>query len=94
MILLAVLTACVSCKTPSQPESPRDEVLPIITGLIPELPELPDWPDLDWQYIDGWYCVSEADADRILDYWENQIPSYLYQLELYQKKLAVIVTAI
>lgn len=93
VILLSVLIVLTACKT-TEPETPKEEVKPIIVGMIPELPELPDWPKLEWHYIDGWYCIDEADADQLLDYWENQIPNYLYELEQYQKKLAVVITAL
>ena len=91
VILLAVLTVCASCKTPEQtPDQDRREIL---AALLPEMPVLPEWPDLDWQYIDGWYCLSESGVDRVLDYWENKIPNYKFELEKYQKKLTVIITA-
>ena len=89
---LVVLTVCAGCKhTESTPLEDRHEIL---LGLMPDMPTLPEWPKLDWQYIDGWYCLSEADVDRVLDYWENQIPAYKYELEKYQKKMTVIITAL
>ena len=92
-ILLLVLIVSTACRT-SKAETPEDEVKPIIVGFIPDLPELPKWPDLDWHYIDGWYCIDEADADQLLNYWENLIPNYLFEIEQYQKKLAVVITAL
>lgn len=94
VIPLLALTVSTGCRTPGSQETPKEEVKPIIVGMIPDLPELPDWPDLEWHYIDGWYCIDEADADQLLDYWENLIPEYLWEIEQYKKKLAVVITAI
>lgn len=58
--------------------------------MLPEVPELPAWPDLDWQYQDGRYSLTEADVDKVLDYWENKIPQYQYEIELFKEKLAIV----
>lgn len=58
--------------------------------MLPEVPELPEWPDLDWQYQDGHYSLSEADVDKVLDYWENKIPQYQYEIKLFKEKLAIV----
>lgn len=87
-MLLLALTVFPSCRTQYAP--PAVDASPALKELIPELPELPAWPDLNWQYEDGRYSLSEAEVDKILDYWENQIPMYQYQIKLFKDKLAVV----
>lgn len=55
---------------------------------------MPAWPQLQWEFRDGYYCLTESDIDKVLDYWENQIPEYRYEMELYQKKLQIILDAL
>jgi len=62
--------------------------------LIPEIPELPAWPALSWEYQDGRYSLSEADVDKLLDYRENKIPQYQYEMVLFRDKLAVVLDVI
>ena len=85
---LLVLTVLTGCKTAeAQPAISNSQV---IKELVPDLPELPAWPKLQWEYSDGRYSLSEADVDKVLDYWENKIPLYQYQMEIYKKELTVI----
>lgn len=58
--------------------------------MAPEIPELPAWPQLAWTYRDGLYCLTEEDVDKILDYRENKIPAYLYEMEIYKAKIEMI----
>ena len=60
--------------------------------MLPELPDLPEWPKLNWIYRDGYYCLSESDVDQILDYCENSLPLYRFQIDLYKKELGVIIS--
>ena len=84
-VILAALTGCKSTETEAQVDTSD-----IIKKMAPELPELPPWPHLEWAYQDRRYSISEADADKILDYWENQVPAYLHELEVYREKLDVV----
>lgn len=58
--------------------------------MVPELPELPKWPKLHWEFRDGFYCLDEADVDKVLDYWENRIPLYRSEIEIYKQKMKII----
>lgn len=58
--------------------------------MLPPLPDLPGWPQLTWIYQDGLYCLNEADADKVLDYWENKIPEYLREISVYENKLEIV----
>jgi len=54
------------------------------------MPVLPGLPDLSWTFRDGMYCLAEADVDKLLNYGENEIPLYLYEMGLWKAKLDVI----
>lgn len=86
VILLLALTALTGCKS-TEPAVSNSQVL---KDMIPELPELPQWPELRWEYRDGYYCLDEADVDKVLNYWENRIPLYQSEIELFKRKLSIV----
>ena len=88
-----VLTALISC-TSTEPVTVETTKNEILVNLIPDLPELPAFPELHWTYNEGLYCISESDVDRLLDYAENKLPIYRYEMELYGKQLDVILEAL
>ena len=87
VIVTLVSAVSISCKTPVEAQV---ETSDIIREMAPEIPELPSWPQLTWIYKDGLYCLSEEDADKILDYWENKIPAYLLEMDVYKAKLKTV----
>ena len=89
MILPLAFLALTGCRAIyAEPEVSGS---PVIKELLPDLPELPAWPDLSWEYRDGRYSLSEADVDKLLDYRENKIPQYQAEIDLFKKRLTVIV---
>lgn len=56
------------------------------------MPDLPGLPSLTWEYRDGMYCLNEADVDKLLFYGENEIPSYIYKMDLWKSKLDIILS--
>lgn len=58
--------------------------------MVPELPVVPAFPVLHWSYSNGLYSIEEDDVDRLLDYGENRIPRFRWELEQYQKKLETV----
>jgi len=62
--------------------------------MVPELPEIPAWPVLHWTYNDGFYCLSEADADKLLDYMENRMPLYIFEISRYEEELGAVIDAL
>ena len=63
--------------------------------MIPDLPELPPFPELQWMLEEnGRYSISEEDADRLLDYRDNELPLYRFRIEQYQRELGVIADSI
>lgn len=83
----------MGCGTTEIPdESPYEEIL---IGMIPDLPELPRFPELQWmQEESGRYSISEDDADRLLDYRDNELPLYLFEIERYQREMRIIAESI
>lgn len=62
--------------------------------MVPQLPVLPKFPKLTWSYQNGLYCLSETDADRLLDYKENSIPLYEFQIQQYREQLKTVLDGI
>lgn len=87
---LLVLTASTGCRTVAGTDSAYREIL---VSMAPELPNLPVWPEVSWSFKDGLYCLSEEDVDKVLDYLENSIPTYLFELERYRYELDSVLDA-
>jgi len=49
---------------------------------------------LKWTYEGGKYCISEEDADKLLDYGENQLPLYEFKLQQYTETVNIIIEAL
>lgn len=62
--------------------------------MVPIMPEVPSMPQLEWIYWDGFYCLDERNADILLDYGENTLPHFRWELEQYQKKLETVLDAL
>lgn len=90
-MLMSVLSVSTGCQTGSETSG---DYKSIVIGMVPELPKHPELPALSWEYKDGRYSISAEDADLFLDYGENQIPLYLYQMEVYKEKLDILLEAL
>lgn len=92
LLLLSVLAALTGCGTTEIPdESPYEEIL---IGMIPDLPEPPTFPELKWELEEnGRYSIQEEDADRLLDYRDNELPLYRFEIERYRRELGVVINA-
>ena len=63
--------------------------------MIPDLPEQPSFPELQWELEEnGRYSISEEDADRLLNYRDNELPLYRFRIEQYQRELETIKEAL
>ena len=91
LVLMSVLSVSTGCQTGSDTSG---EYKSVVIGMVPELPVLPELPALSWEYQDGRYSISAEDADLFLDYGENQIPLYLHEMEIYQKKMSILLEAL
>lgn len=93
MILLPALSVLISC-TATKAVAEDNTFNEILAGMFPDLPVLPNLPQLEWQFQDGRYSISEEDADKLLDYGENQIPLYRYEIKVYEASIEAIKEAL
>ena len=93
LALLSVLAASTGCETAEIPDkSPYGEIL---VGMIPDLPVLPSFPELHWELEEnGRYSISEEDADRLLDYRDDELPMYRFKIDRYQSELDTVSEAL
>lgn len=90
--MLLVLICSTGCRTARIDLADPDRVYrEQVAELVPELPELPEFPDLSWQFDQGRYSISESDVDRLLDYRDNQLAEYRFQVEIYADQLRIII---
>lgn len=88
-----VLTGSTGCRT-TEPQPVQDNTYTeVLLGMIPELPEVPAFPTLHWTYSDGLYSIDEEDVDKLLDYGENRLPRFRWELEQYERSLSVVLSA-
>ena len=90
MVVLLASTGCTSMPTKEANDPYRD----ILISMAPEVPNLPPFPELGWSYGDDLYCLSEEDADKLLNYGENTLPLFRYELNLYTRQLHIILEAL
>lgn len=88
-MLLLAFSVLISCTTT---EVPNDEnsYYAILVDMIPPLPSIQSSPELTWKFKDGRYSIDEADVDKLLDYGENKLPLYRYQMDVYKSSLESI----
>ena len=86
-----VLVALISCRTVTKTDSTYTEIL---ISEIPNHPVLPSWPCVTWKYEDGRYSLSEEDVDKVLNYLENEIPLYTFEVEQYEEQLQIVLDAL
>ena len=62
--------------------------------MAPEAPTIPVFPTLKWTYQNGLYCIAEADADKLLDYGENELQLFAHRYEQYLHQMRLILDAL
>ena len=91
--LLAVLIVSIGCtSTPTVEVS--DPYRQTLVSIAPEGPTIPAFPTLNWTYQNGLYCISETDADKLLDYGENELPLFAHRYEQYLRQIGLILDAL
>ena len=90
-ILIPVLLVSTGCLTATVSDG---QAVRILVSQIPDLPDIPQWPDVRWSYESGKYCLDEEDADRVLDYLENGVPLYRFEIGQYEEQLRIILDGI
>ena len=91
MTVLLVLTVLTACRTVQKSDAAYIEIL---VSEIPDHPVLPSWPSVTWEYQDGRYSLEEEDVDKVLNYLENEIPMYKFEVEQYQEQLEIVLDAL
>lgn len=89
--MFLVLLVSTACRTVQKSDAAYIEIL---ISEIPEHPVLPSWPLVTWEYLDGRYSLGEEDVDKVLNYLENEIPLYKYEVKQYQEQLDVVLDAL
>ena len=90
LLVLSVSTGCTTTEVSEEPDLFRDTLI----SMIPVLPVVPSLPQLDWHYTDGMYWLDETTVDRLLDYGENTLPNFRWQLEQYRRKLEIVLESL
>jgi len=65
-----------------------------LVSMAPEAPDIPAFPTLSWSYADGRYCITEEDADALLDYGENELPLFAHRYGQYVRQMHLILDAL
>lgn len=92
MIAFLVLLVSTGCRTAARSDS--DPFAQTLALMIPQLPEVPTWPEVTWIWSDGLYCLTEEDVDKVLDYLENQMPLYRFEMDQYEGATAAVIEAL
>ena len=83
--MLIDLTSCQTAQVKTD-----NTAIEILIAEIPEVPTLPSWPSVYWDYEDGKYYLTEEDIDKVLDYLENQIPLYQFEVTQFEEQLELV----
>lgn len=90
ILALIALTCCTTTEVIEDKTTFKETLL----SMIPDLPDVPTFPALNWTYQDGLYCLDETNVDKLLDYGENTLPRFRWELAQYHRKLNIILDAI
>ena len=83
---MIVSTGCTSVPTVEE----NDPYRQVLVSMAPEAPMIPAFPTLNWTYQNGLYCISETDADKLLDYGENELPLFAHRYSQYVRQIHLI----
>ncbi|NCC91347.1 MAG: hypothetical protein EOM01_13465 [Spirochaetia bacterium] len=72
----------------------NDPYRQVLVSMVPKAPTIPIFPPLKWTYQNGLYCISETDADKLLDYGENELPLFSHRYEQYLRRMDIILDAL
>lgn len=87
---MTVSTACTSVPTIPADDPYRG----VLVSMAPEAPTIPAFPELAWSYENGLYCITEEDADKLLDYGENGLPLFALRYDQYRRRMGLILDAL
>ena len=92
MLILVLSVLTTSCRSSEQIVEDASYQA-ALRNMVPALPDVPELPVLNWQYKDGLYCLSESDVDLFLDYKENTLPLFKWEMDQYRRKLETVLEA-
>ena len=70
------------------------KLAPTIANEIPTLPPIPSWPNVSWSYEDGKYSLNEEDVDKVLNYLENEMPLYEFEINRFEEEISIIINGL
>lgn len=85
LLLPSILTGCQSTKI----ELDRNFIKTQL-NLMPELPELPEFPSVRIEAVDGKQVMTSEDAVKIINYVENQLADYKWEIERYKENVSIV----
>ena len=72
----------------------EQEAKQILANEIPTLPSIPSWPNVSWFYEDGKYSLNESDVDKVLNYLENEMPLYEFEINRFEEEILIIINGL
>ncbi len=93
ILVLIVSTGCTSCESVGQ-DHVDETYREVLFGMLPDLPVVPSFPELHWQYEDGRYWIGESDVDRLLNYVENDMTRFKWELGVYSKSFEIVMSEV
>lgn len=93
VILLIGFPGLIGCTT-AQTVTSEDPYISILIDMVPDAPEVPEFPALEWSYSNNAYSITEDDADKLLDYGENELPLFRYQFDQFKRQVLLIFEAL
>ncbi|NBK26381.1 MAG: hypothetical protein EOM68_30775 [Spirochaetia bacterium] len=72
----------------------NDPYRQVLVSMAPKAPTIPTFPTLNWTYQNGRYCISETDADKLLDYGENELLLFTHHYDQYLRRMRLILDAL
>lgn len=90
VILLIVLIGLTSCTTTKETPKLSNNFNSILVHMMPSIPNFPIFPKLNWKYENNKYFLNESDVDKLLNYGENQIPLFEFEMNNYKEQIQII----
>lgn len=90
-IVLLALIVLIGCQTPIRSDNTAKQIL---VNEIPTLPSIPSWPNVSWFYEDGKYSLNESDVDKVLNYLENEMPLYEFEINRFEEDVLIIINGL
>ena len=95
VMMESVLLVSTACLTTRAARAGDEGYKGIMANLVPERPTLPRFPSLSWEIEEnGRFSITREDADRLLDYRDNLLPLYEWEMEKWTDKQRAVLECI